>query len=78
MDGHLARRRFVQHAHLRNATIVQVRKERNMINALLAHSFRAVEVAIPWQIVPMVFLGLIAVCAVFKGIYWVVGKMGIE
>lgn len=49
-----------------------------MINALLAHSFRTEEMLIPWQIVPMVFLGLIAVCAVFKGIYWVVGKMGIE
>ena len=49
-----------------------------MINALLAHSFRAAEVLIPWQIVPMVFLGLIAVCAMFKGIYWLVGKMGIE
>ena len=49
-----------------------------MINALLAHSFRAAELLIPWQIVPMVFLGLIAVCAVLKGIYWLVGKMGIE
>lgn len=49
-----------------------------MINALLAHPFRAVDVLIPWQIVPMVFLGLIAVCAMFRGIYWVVGKMGIE
>lgn len=49
-----------------------------MINALLAHSFRAAEVLIPWYIVPLVFLGLIAVCAMFKGIYWLVGKMGIE
>lgn len=49
-----------------------------MINALLAHSFSEAEMLIPWYIVPMVFLGLIAVCAVFKGIYWLVGKMGIE
>ena len=55
-----------------------LRKEPNMINALLAHSFRAAEMLIPWQIVPMVILGLFAVCAMFKGIYWVVGKMGIE
>lgn len=49
-----------------------------MINALLAHSFRSAELLIPWYIVPMVFLGLIAVFAVFKGIYWVIGKMGME
>ena len=49
-----------------------------MINALLAHSFRTAEVLIPWYIVPMVLLGLFAVCAVFKGIYWAIGKMGVE
>lgn len=49
-----------------------------MIDALLAHSFRAAEMLFPWYIVPMVFLGLIAVIALFGAIYWVVGKMGVE
>lgn len=49
-----------------------------MINALLAHSFRAAEMMIPWYIVPMVFFGLLAVCAMFKGIYWLVGLCGVE
>ena len=49
-----------------------------MMEAILAHPISRSVTDMPWQIVPMVFLGLIAVCAMFKGIYWVVGKMGIE
>ena len=49
-----------------------------MMNAVLAHSFAQKIPDIPWAVVPKVFLGLIAVCAVFKGIYWLVGKMGVE
>lgn len=49
-----------------------------MMEAILAHLFTRSVTDIPWYIVPMVLLGLIAVCAVFRGIYWLVGKMGVE
>lgn len=49
-----------------------------MMEAILAHQVSCSVTDIPWQIVPMVFLGLIAVAALFGAIYWAVGKMGIE
>lgn len=49
-----------------------------MMEAILAHPVSRSVTDIPWQIAPMVILGLFAVCAMFKGIYWLVGKMGVE
>lgn len=49
-----------------------------MIGAMMAQEIERDITAIPWDVVPMVFLGLIAVIALFGAIYWAVGKMGIE
>lgn len=44
-----------------------------MMDAILAHMMSELALDIPWRVVPMVFLGLIAVCGLFAGIYKVTG-----